>query len=38
MEGKFELWRADLMLGWLIEVLEGRFVVWRSDLKLGGLI
>ena len=37
-EGKFELQRADLMLGGLIEGLEGRFEVWRSDLRLRGLI
>ena len=36
MEGKFELQRADLMLGGLIEGLEGRFEVWKSDLWQGG--
>ena len=35
MEGKFKLWRADLMLGGLIEGPEGRFEVWVSDLRWG---
>ena len=33
MESRFEVWRADLMLGGLIEGLEGRFEVWRADLR-----
>ena len=32
MKGKFEPWRADLILRGLIEGLEGKFEVWRSDL------
>ena len=36
MEGKFDVWRADLMFGGLIEGLEGRFEVWRADLTHGG--
>ena len=36
MEGKFKPWRADFMLGGLIEGLEGRFEVWRTDLRWGG--
>ena len=35
MKGKFEPWRADLMLGGLSEGLEGRFEVWRAKLRLG---
>ena len=35
MESRFEVWRADLMLGGLIEGLEGRFEVWRVDLRHG---
>ena len=35
MEGKFKPWRADIMLGGLIEGLEVRFEVWRSDLRWG---
>ena len=33
MESRFEVWRADLMVQWLIEGLEGRFEVWRVDLR-----
>ena len=36
LEGKFEPWSINLMLGGLIEGPEGRFEVWRSDLRLGG--
>ena len=35
LESRFELWRADLMLGGLVEGLEGRFEVWRADLRRG---
>ena len=35
MESRFEVWRADSMLGGLIEGLEGRFEVWRVDLRHG---
>ena len=38
MESRFEVWRADLMYGGLIEGLEGRFEVWRADLMHEGLI
>ena len=36
LERRFEVWRADLMPGELVEGLEGRFKVWRVDLRHGG--
>ena len=33
MEGKFELWRANVILRGPIEGLEGRFEVRRSDFR-----
>ena len=35
MESRFEIWRADLMLGGLIEGREGRIDVWRVDWRHG---